>query len=211
MTNLEDLIRIQKANDILNRGFEKIGAKPLMIDIGYEGNSPKRTNSSFEFNFKPQIDLLEQVNHKLKEEKKKKLSKIIRNDFRDNQQSKLRLALIVVITLIFIYSMFYISSHNTNLVNFPEDALAESAGTKSYVITSGTFKYKSEAKSYSRDLSTKLGVPLKLIKINNYYTIQIGPNYENQEDILLVFDELTRYSIRDLSVKEYSNSSKNLG
>lgn len=72
---------------------------------------------------------------------------------------------------------------------------------RSLIITSGNFLKKSAAESYKKALNSKLGVPLKIVAEDNTFSVQIGPAYANHEDALLVFDELSRYSVKKLSIK----------
>lgn len=72
---------------------------------------------------------------------------------------------------------------------------------RSLIITSGNFLKKSAAESYKKALNSKLGVPLKIVADENTFSVQIGPAYANHEDALLVFDELSRYSVKKLSIK----------
>ena len=60
---------------------------------------------------------------------------------------------------------------------------------------------KSSAETYKKALNDKLGVPLKVVKHENSFSVQIGPAYANHDDALLVFDELSRYSVKNLSIK----------
>ena len=76
-----------------------------------------------------------------------------------------------------------------------------STEARSLIITSGNFLTKANAESYLSALKAKLGVPLELVKNDKTYSIQIGPAYANHDDALLVFDELSRYSVEELSIK----------
>ncbi len=76
-----------------------------------------------------------------------------------------------------------------------------SSEPRSLIITSGSFLKKGEAESYKQALNSKLGVPLKIVAEENTFSVQIGPAYANHEDALLVFDELSRYSVKKLSIK----------
>ncbi len=208
MNTLEDLNRIKKANDILNKGFHKLGVKPIYVDPSLQEAAK---TSKLEYEFKPQIELLNQVTNRLKKEKssagKKKL-----------QAKNLSIATGVLIASIVIYVCFYVYNPQTiveklqNVISAPNlirdtesNTLTEtSTGEKNFVITSGIFKKQSQANKYRDELAIRLGVPLKVIRTENFYTIQIGPNYKEHEDVLMVFDELARYSIKNLSIKMQS-------
>ena len=69
------------------------------------------------------------------------------------------------------------------------------------VITSGAFKTLAEAEKFRDELSEKLGVPLEILHDSKYFTVQIGPSYENHADAMVVYDELSRYSIGNLALR----------
>lgn len=207
MNTLEDLNRINKANDILNKGFHKLGVKPIYVDPSLQEEAKP---SKIEDEFKPQIELLNQVTSKLKKEKT--------NIGKKNSKSKnLSVMTSIVIAAVLIYVCFYVYNPQTilekvqnvittpNLIKDPEAnenlVPEQNSGEKTFVITSGIFKKQNQANKYRDELAIRLGVPLKVIKTDSFYTIQIGPNYKEHEDVLMVFDELARYSIKNLSIK----------
>lgn len=210
MNTLEDLNRINKANDILNKGFHKLGVKPIYVDPSLEQDLK---STKIEYEFKPQIELLNQVTSRLKKEKTSASKKRSRSN-------NLSILLGVIIATILIYICFYVYNPQTiieklqNVITTPnsikeKDVEPESisqtgSAGKSFVITSGIFKKLNQANKYRDELAIRLGVPLKVIKAENFYTIQIGPNYKEHEDVLMVFDELARYSIKNLSIKMQS-------
>lgn len=212
MSTLEDLNRIKKANDILNKGFQRVGAKPIYLDPSLEEPNKNSNNSKFEFDFKPQIELLNQVSAKLKKEKEQKAG--INSATKTN---KLFSLLVIVATATLIYLGFYvytpqkiinqIKNLTNKIVTMPPSTKDEelidnlAPGEKIFIISSGIFQNTGEANKYKNELSQKLGIPLKVVKTDSFYTIQIGPNYQEQEDVLVVFDELARYDIKNLSVR----------
>lgn len=72
---------------------------------------------------------------------------------------------------------------------------------RSLIITSGIFSKKSAAETYKKSLKEKLGVDLQVVEHNKNFSVQIGPAYANHDDALMVFDELSRYSVKNLSIK----------
>jgi hypothetical protein len=114
-------------------------------------------------------------------------------------------AIIAAVYLIFTFKP--VSTAPVTQTNFEETKLQELTKTvnskepRSLIITSGSFLNESEADSYQKALKDRLGVPLKLVKDGQTFSIQIGPAYANHNDALLVFDELSRYSVKNLSIK----------
>lgn len=114
-------------------------------------------------------------------------------------------AVIAAVYLIFTFKP--VSTAPVQQASFEETKLQELTKTvnskepRSLIITSGSFLNESEANSYQKALKDKLGVPLKLVKDGQTFSIQIGPAYANHDDALLVFDELSRYSVKNLSIK----------
>jgi hypothetical protein len=114
-------------------------------------------------------------------------------------------AVIAAVYLIFTFKPVS-TAPNTDKV-FEETKLQEltkivsSAEKRSLIITSGSFLEQSQASSYQKALKDRLGVPLKLVKDGQTFSIQIGPAYANHDDALVVFDELSRYSVKNLSIK----------
>jgi hypothetical protein len=72
---------------------------------------------------------------------------------------------------------------------------------RSLIITSGNFSKKASAQTYKKSLKEKLGVDLQVVEHNKTFSVQIGPAYANHDDALMVFDELSRYSVENLSIK----------
>ena len=69
------------------------------------------------------------------------------------------------------------------------------------IIASGSFRTRYEAEKAFKELSKLAGKSLKIVKANGYYTIQFGPEYKDYDDAMLVFKELVKYQIKDLSIK----------
>jgi cell division protein FtsN len=215
MSTVEDLNRIKKANDILNKGFQRVGAKPIYIDSSMEESINVPNSGKIEFDFKPQIELLNQVSAKLKKEKELKIK-----PKQKDKSSKLIGLVIFIAVITLIYLGFYVYTPEKILskvrqltskvivtpqsTNEIEETTVTSSGEKSFIISSGIFKNKADANNYKNDLANKLGIPLKVVRAENFYTIQIGPDYQEQEDVLVVFDELSRYNIKNLSVRMQS-------
>jgi hypothetical protein len=113
--------------------------------------------------------------------------------------------LIIICLISLAYALFFFFSNlQTNKLS---NQLGKSnfktitKSTRALVITSGSFPNLAIAKKYQEELSKKLGVELKILKDDNRYTIQIGPSFSNKEDAIVVFDELSRYSVKDLSLR----------
>lgn len=114
-------------------------------------------------------------------------------------------AVIAAVSLIFTFKPA--TTAPVTKANFEETKLQELTKTvsstepRSLIITSGSFVKEDSAINYQKSLKSKLGVPLKLVKDGSTFSIQIGPAYANHDDALLVFDELSRYSVENLSIK----------
>lgn len=107
--------------------------------------------------------------------------------------------LLVFISVVSLYVYFFNSSPFSSKALRPQSALANPGG--SLLITSGHFISEKEARDYKAELKSRVGIDLKLLKIGDIYTVQVGPSYPTHEDALLVFDELSRYAVADLSLR----------
>jgi len=114
----------------------------------------------------------------------------------------------VIISVYFIFAFKPVSTATESKQATQEETkiqkltkVVNSTEPRSLIITSGDFGAKSEAEAYQEDLKAKLGVPLKLVKRGASYSVQIGPAYADHDDALIVFDELSRYSVENLSIK----------
>lgn len=113
----------------------------------------------------------------------------------------------VLATVFLIFTFKPVSTAPDSHKNFEETKLQKltkevhSKELRSLIITSGSFFNKREAELYRDALNEKLGVPLEVIEQGKTFSIQIGPAYANHDDALVVFDELSRYSVENLSIK----------
>ncbi len=188
MNTVEELNRIKIANMIINRGSQRLGVKPVYVGglINLE-----RKN-------KP-VDELKLVAQKLSQEK---FAKRNAKGFKFNKKY-LNIAVGLIVFAAIAYSLMFVfrPAAPENTGNQLASQIRNPVSAKGMVITSGTYKTLVEAERFQKDLSEKLGVPLKILQDGKYFTIQIGPSYESQEDAMIVFDELSRYSIANLSLR----------
>jgi biopolymer transport protein ExbD len=109
------------------------------------------------------------------------------------------LIIFALLTFVFVFKPFANSNSQDEL-----PAITKNSNTvlkQKLIITSGNFVSQNSALLYQKNLKERLGVNLKLIKTDEVYTIQIGDAYANHEDALIVFDELSRYSVKNLAIK----------
>jgi biopolymer transport protein ExbD len=109
------------------------------------------------------------------------------------------LIIFALLTFVFVFKPFANSKPQDELT-----AITKNSNTvlkQKLIITSGNFVSQNSALLYQKNLKERLGVNLKLIKTDEVYSIQIGDAYANHEDALIVFDELSRYSVKNLAIK----------
>ncbi len=115
---------------------------------------------------------------------------------------KLLPALLIFVVILSAYALiFAFSPFNGNVKPTKKEALETISNSNKLIITSGQFISEAEAKLYKAELKSRLGIPLKILKAGDAYTIQVGPSYSSHEDALIVFDELSRYSVANLSLR----------
>lgn len=150
----------------------------------------------------------------LEKELEKYRSKILVNGSNSYSFSKTAIftSLGVLAAVFLIFAFKPVSTAGEDSSNFESSKLEELAGAqdikklvnsnqaRNLIICSGSFANEAEAKSYKNSLKKKLGVPLKIVEQAHRFSVQIGPSYEKHEDALLVFDELSRYSVQELSI-----------
>jgi hypothetical protein len=141
---------------------------------------------------------------KLKKEQEKN------NNF--NSNTRMQTAIYSILTIVIVFFLVFvfnpaeiIASFNTNSgVNNQIQAKEDYSTlekTRELVVCSGVFNNINDANQYKSDLSERLGVPLKVLKDGSVYTVQIGPSYKNRDDAIIVFDELSRYSVSNLLLR----------
>ncbi|MDA1021025.1 MAG: hypothetical protein O2962_05700 [Cyanobacteria bacterium] len=189
MELIEELNRIKLANRIINQDSAKLGIRPITIGELLEHAEPIQQKTEY----KPEP-------REIKTEAPNPQAKI-----QIRHYLKAALPGLVLITVLIVgYALFaFLTNHETNKVTKLTKATTATAATttRGLVITSGNFQNATTAERYRLRLARKLGVDLKVIKDGSQFTVQIGPNYKNKEDAIVVFDELSRYSVNDLSLR----------
>lgn len=187
MINQENLEQIKLANNILNRSSRRLGVKPMLVDQEIKQKPQKITDVT------PEI---KSVSTKLINE-----SQCMVNSRK--QKNSLGLIYVLLALIVIVLFMLILKPMQTNAQGHLTDAIQPigEIRDRSLIICSGSFVDKNSASKYQRELKDRLGVPLKIIKTDNSFTVQIGPEYPNQDDAMLVFDELSRYSVRNLALK----------
>lgn len=184
MDLVQELNRIKAANDIINKDSERLGLRTMQSAQIKVAPVPKAQPSLVE------------------ESLAQPLAEPETRDFKINLGQMMIVAGIVV-SIIFAYALFYFVKNQDSKPSRLSARKFERArkNQPELVISSGNFGNADEAKKYMDRLSRKLGVELKILKNGSQYSIQIGPSYPSKEDAIVVFDELSRYSVRDLSLK----------
>lgn len=219
MISIEEFNKLKQANHILNRGTKKLGVKPMYIEQDedfkpekYLAEEVQRKQEAKKNNFvkekikqkssntpKP-IQLqseLDKIAFKLKNEK---------SNFKVTNKVWVNLIYLLIGTLIlgFVFLVMKPINQNKDAATKVEKITKQNSPLKTgkqLAICSGNFKRELEAKRYLNELEERLGVPLQLIKAGDLYTVQIGESYTSHDDAMIVFDELSRYSITNLSIR----------
>ncbi len=191
MNTIEELNQIKIANMIINRGSRRLGIKPVYVGSLINTKTNKHPN-----------DELKVIAQKLSQEK------FLKRSTKKFKLKNLRVVFYALLAVAVIYALVFVfkpAAVNSGTVIETQSSTDESNAIfkkgDSMVITSGNFKTLAEAEEFKAELSEKLGVPLQILHDSKYFTVQIGPSYENHADAMIVFDELSRYSIRDLALK----------
>lgn len=194
MNTLDELNRIKLANTIINRASNRLGVRPLYVGEMIQAERKAR-------NADMQI-----VAAKLSQEKLLRKQKTFQK-LLPKKPITMLLSVAVFAALYFLIFVFN-GSGSKPLVKTAkaiESSQQKSSifdnSSKSMIITSGIFKNLDEAKNYQQELSKRLGMDLKILHDGSYYTVQIGPNYDNREDAMLVYDEISRFSVPNLALR----------
>lgn len=178
MDLIEELNRIKIANSLMNKDSEVLGIRPFNTGELIQTPLNKQTSPEISTGRKFTLDF--------------KIKAILPG-------------LSIIIMLALGYSLFAIVTHtdsNTKPTRLSEiKARNIPKAARALVISSGDFKNLETAEKYKDRLAKKLGIEMKVLKDHNRYTVQIGPSYSNKEDAIVVFDELSRYSVKDLSLR----------
>lgn len=186
---IEELNRIKLANSIINQDSDKLGIRPITIGELLEHAEPIEQESKYQ-------------QEPIKTEKEAARPQ---NKIQIKHYLKAALPGLVLITLLIVgYALFsFFTNHEGGKVSSlnKTKTTTAAASTRGLVITSASFQNATTAERYRLRLARKLGVELKVIKDGSQFTVQIGPSYKNKEDAIVVFDELSRYSVKDLSLR----------
>lgn len=193
MITVEELQKLKLANTIIDRGSRKLGVRPLYASAV----ALKRFKSDTLVANKK----LNQVASRLSLEKKSLGTRV--KSLKKNQVLNVFIACVSVTVLYFGFLVFNPGVSNDKVEKVSQSIIDESVvdQNRALIITTGDFKSEASAEKLKNDLSERLGVPLQIIKDHGKYTVQIGPSYQSKEDALLVFDELSQYSIGKLSLR----------
>ncbi len=194
MNTAEKLNKIKIANMIINRGSRRLGVKPVYIGGLINSQLNKQPN-----------DELKIVAQKLSQEK------FLKRNSKKSKLKNLRVILYALVAVGIIYALMFVfkpAAVNSGMTaetqsnsRIDETSTGIFKQTHGIVITTGNFLTLAEAEKFKQELSEKLGVPLEILHDSKYFTVQIGPSYENRADALIVFDELSRYSIGNLMLR----------
>lgn len=198
----DEINKLKLANTIINRGTRKLGVRPLNVG---EFNNPytreARTRVAPDYMNKRNLT---ELAAKLKREQDINLRLKKPANFQTALYSML--AIVIVFFMIFVFNPAdIIAGFSSGVKPNPEQLSKTIANqnliSRDLVICTGVFKSIGDANKYKSELSERLGVPLKVIKDGSSFTLQIGPAYKTHEDALIVFDELSRYSVGNLSLR----------
>lgn len=127
---------------------------------------------------------------------------------------------LVIIALVFVFIIINIGPKDSSKekkkmkISFAKNEKVEKKGplkiisvnnptkTKPYIITSGVYTSKDLAKEAKRLLADVTDVPLKIKQLDSYFTVQIGSAYKDFDNAVIVYRELSKYSIKDLAIKQ---------
>jgi len=202
MKTEDEINKLKLANTIINRGTRKLGVRPLNIgefENPYTNSNRKRPITDYKA--KRNIN---ELASKLKREQE--INERLKKPANFQTALYSMLAIVTVFFMIFVFNPAdIIAGFNSGAKPNPEllsmTAANKNANNRDLVICSGVFKSINEANKYKNELSERLGVPLKVLKDGSAYTLQVGPSYKSHEDAIVVFDELSRYSVGNLSLR----------
>ena len=172
----ENLDQIRMANQILNKGYKSritVAGNKLADEVRLSGFKPFAKQGSKR---KSTMD-------------SKKLTNGI-----------MLTAVIVVAVIIFAFTPFAKSITLNSMFKFntKPTKIQKVSDQSPLMILSGTFDTQRAAQAHKTKLEERLGVKLEVIKFGKKYTVRIGPSFNNHEDAMLVFNELSKYKVKDL-------------
>lgn len=203
MNTFDDLNRIKLANTILNRSSNRLGVRPLYIGEMLEAERKSR-------NVDMKIVAAKLSQEKFLRNNKTNLLKSISNFARKLMPRKPLSMLLSISVIVALYLLIFVFNATEPKASTKSEILTQSSkqsdfifdnSTKPMIITSRILKNLDEAKRYQEELSKRLDMDLKILHDGNYYTIQIGPSYKNRDDAMLVYDEISRFSIPGLALR----------
>jgi hypothetical protein len=179
-----ELKRLSEANKIINRSSKRLGIKPLMIN-----------------------DLKEELKNTARE-LRKDFVRESKNKSKNSSSNKASFFLIVFLLGLFLFGFYFFQSRSSTDFDKTklQDPLSKVQANFNFekdselLITKGMYKNRIDAEKSKRYLERRIGGELKVINTGNYFTVQLGPNYKNPEDAFIVFDELTKYGLKELSI-----------
>ena len=213
-SKLGNLEKLREANRLLNKKNQQLGLKQMKIAQDFQAvtaelkaeSEPKPETKNLEELKIPSEESLEKTTATLKTNEKKPFSFFA------------LIGLISSIAILLVFAIYWLNpqmlSKKLNIISKNielklnkknEFGVINGLGlaNKPVLIAAGTYSSLDEAIEAKRKLAKLTGDALKIIKSKKArtYSIQIGPRYTDYEDTMIVFEELVKYRIEDLSVR----------
>ncbi len=224
----EELKKLQDANKILNERYSDLGLKPLDFPLPNPDQAPldEFLNDDYviddihpDFHNIPQEEANEIESLLLDEA----LVNEVIDDYeiegsQEDEAPRFVLVKRFVLPVLILAGIIFIISSELRESLFKTEELKEevtyakpvkrknmvqviSVNDRPYIISSGSYKTREEAKSAKNELAKIAGTSLRLKFLKDYYTVQIGPAYKEFDNAVLVYKELSKYPIKDLSIR----------
>lgn len=226
MLDYNQLKKLKAANEILNEKYKELGLRPMKFkEPATNKLKPQKSNSKALNEYMGQEPKPNEKKDPSKQEIENYLQNhstptVISHELEEKEKQskvpfKISLNAISLSTMLLLVFMLAINADfrqsTMTLFGFNKKQ-SQSKKSKSLfkvitledrpaIITSGTYNTIEEADQAMMFLLDEIGGSLNIVKIKNYYTIQVGPSYKDYNDALMVFRDLLKYPIPDIAIK----------
>ncbi len=225
MLNQDKLNTLNEANKLLNQKHAKLGIKPMMlsgtsseafraalerklIQKALNANSSAREETQLP-QFEPRIighanESGYQAAIETPSQAANSMSKTV-TSFQTSRETKAKTNFLpwifALVLLGIVFLVGYIWWTNSLGGDKGYNTITISSENRSLAICTGLYSKRSEAQAHKEAVERITGDTVRIIKTGKSYTLQIGESYKRPEDAYLVFDELLKYPLKDLSIQ----------
>lgn len=225
----EDLEILNQANRLLNRKQIRLGLKPRMVTSVLPDLYQQKLKQVIDQNIEAreqisaqQMQIQEELaqteerienfqkEDELLVEKEVAASPVTREESKESNLVEIfsRMGRFLPYVLVFLFLaaiaifMFYQSWAEKNAFATKRPVYSAEELDKPVYISAGTYKSRGEASIASKKVARVTGESTRVVQSGKFYTVQIGAGYDDHDDAYLVFEELIKYPLADLSIRQ---------